>query len=98
MRKLRFKLVGIIFIVFVGIIFVSACSNNQANGKKGKDEKVKFSIMAVLHTPDTPSERIEKLIEEKTGVELKIDWVPAGTYGEKLNTAFSTQTLPEVTY
>ena len=35
---------------------------------------------------------------KKTGTKLDIQWVPDGTYDEKVNASFATGTLPQVTY
>ncbi|TLS49221.1 extracellular solute-binding protein [Paenibacillus antri] len=61
-------------------------------------EPFKLSIMANLHTPEVPSDKIEKLVEEATNTELDIQWVPDGTYDEKMNASFATGTLPQATY
>ncbi|AYB45676.1 extracellular solute-binding protein [Paenibacillus lautus] len=72
-------------------------NGGQAQGEK-PSEPVAISIMANLHTPEVPSDMIEKLLEEKTGTKLDIQWVPDGTYDEKVNASFATGTLPQVTY
>ncbi|XEC93576.1 extracellular solute-binding protein [Paenibacillus tarimensis] len=58
----------------------------------------KISIMANLHTPEVPDQGIEKMIEEATNTELDIQWVPDGSYDEKMNASFATGTLPQVVY
>ncbi|GAA0854793.1 extracellular solute-binding protein [Bifidobacterium pullorum subsp. gallinarum] len=73
-------------------------SNGSAVQGENKSEPVAISIMANLHTPEVPSDMIEKLLEEKTGTKLEIQWVPDGTYDEKVNASFATGTLPQVTY
>src|SRR5690625_3077133 len=55
-----------------------------------------ITMMNNLHTPEVPNDRILEILEEKTNVELEIDWVPDNNYNEKLNTAFATGTLPQV--
>lgn len=68
-----------------------------AGGEQAKGP-VSISIMANLHTPEVPSDKIEKIIEEKTNTNLEIQWVPDGTYDEKVNASLATGTLPQVTY
>lgn len=58
----------------------------------------KFTIMANLHTPEVPADEIEKLLEEKTNTDITINWVPDGSYEEKLNSAFATGSLPQAVY
>jgi putative aldouronate transport system substrate-binding protein len=70
---------------------------NAANTQAPKGP-AKISIMANLHTPEVPATDIEKLLEEKTSTELEIQWVPDGSYDEKLNASFATGTLPQAVY
>src|SRR5690554_8194711 len=48
-------------------------------------EPFKLTIMANLHTPEVPTDKIEKLIEGITNTDLTIQWVPDGNYEEKLS-------------
>ncbi len=84
-------------------------SNNKANTKGDNtvvDDKAvevpaepfKLTIMANLHSPEVPSDKLEKIIEEITNTDLTIQWVPDGNYDEKLNTSFATGTMPQATY
>lgn len=84
-------------------------TNNSKNGGTGsktpaddkKDEPKEpfnLTIMANLHTPEVPDDKIEKLVEEATNTNLTIQWVPDGNYEEKLNASFATGTMPQATY
>jgi putative aldouronate transport system substrate-binding protein len=59
---------------------------------------VKFTMMAVLHTAEVPSDTVEKLVEEKTNTDINIQWVPDGSYEEKMNASMATGTLPQAVY
>ncbi|MCI3923029.1 extracellular solute-binding protein [Paenibacillus sp. TRM 82003] len=81
--------------------------NNSSNNNTGTDSKpeaeapkepVKISIMANLHTPEVPDTTIEEMVEKATNTELEIQWVPDGSYDEKMNASFATGTLPQATY
>lgn len=96
--KQKAKILGVTLAALLGIAALTGCSSNDSGKKDNGDGKAKFTIMANLHTPEVPSEKIQKLIEEKTNTELTIQWTPDGNYEEKLSTAFSTQTLPEVVF
>lgn len=104
MFKPKSKFLGFTLTALLGMAALTGCSggdktsNDGNTNKEGGDEKVKFTIMANLHTPEVPSDKIQKLIEEKTNTELKIQWTPDGNYEEKLSTAFSTQTFPEAVF
>lgn len=104
MKQSKKKFLGLSLALMLGVGGLAACSNESASGAKDSDkpkesnEKVSFTLMANLHTPEVPSDKIEKLLEEKTGVDLTIQWTPDTSYEEKLNTAFATETLPEAVF
>ncbi|MCR8632586.1 extracellular solute-binding protein [Paenibacillus sp. N5-1-1-5] len=79
----------------------SPASNNEkkeAKSSKAQPQSNKITIMVNLQTPVVPSDKIEKLIEEKTGMDIKFEWVPDGTYDEKFQAAFATNSLPQAAY
>ncbi len=82
------------------LLTLAACNNEKSSSKTGSgdgsdtEENFKLSIMLNLHTPEVPQERLELLLEEKTNTDLDIQWVPDGTYDERVNTAFASGTLP----
>jgi putative aldouronate transport system substrate-binding protein len=61
-------------------------------------EPIKISIMAALHTPEIPSDIIEKALEEKTKTQLEIQWVPSVSYEEKFQAALATGSLPQISF
>ena len=76
----------------------SGGANEQKADEAAPEPPFKISIMANLHTPEVPSDRIEKMVEEATNTELEIQWVPDGSYDEKMNASFATGTLPMAVY
>src|SRR4051794_8059282 len=101
------KLNKSILLSVLALSVVTGCSQapaeqETASSPKSADEAgkgpTKISIMINLHNPEVPSDLIEKLLEEKTNTQLDIQWVPDGTYNDKLNVAFSTGALPQAVY
>ncbi|MCS7464761.1 extracellular solute-binding protein [Paenibacillus doosanensis] len=83
----------------------SKTDNGGAAQTAGKDAgaaktegPLKLTIMANLSTPEVPSDRIEKILEEKTNTQLEFQWVPDGSYDEKFQAAFATGSLPQAAY
>ncbi|MBB6632853.1 extracellular solute-binding protein [Cohnella thailandensis] len=72
----------------------SASGTKEASAEAAKPTKI--TIMAGLNSAEVPTDKIEKLIEEKTNTELEIQWVPATIYNDKVNAAFATDALPMV--
>lgn len=80
-----------------------AASNGQPGSSQAANQPetkppVKITIMANLHTPEVPADKVEKLVEQATNTELEIQWVPDGTYDEKMNASLATGTLPQAVY
>lgn len=99
------KLTGLLMLISLLLLF-AACSNESASeggsdsGENGGEEDgvVKFSMMANLHTPEVPEEKVLNEIEEKTNTEIDIQWVPDNNYEDRLNTAFATNSLPDAVF
>ena len=56
---------------------------------------LKLTIMANLSTPEVPSDKLEKLLEQKTNSDITFQWVPDGSYDEKFQAALATGSLPQ---
>lgn len=83
------------------LLLTAACSapgTGTASRPEPGGEIVPITIMANLHTPTVPSDRIEKIMEEATGTKLHIQWVPDGSYEERVNAAVATETLPQAVF
>ncbi|HEX7056844.1 MAG TPA: extracellular solute-binding protein, partial [Bacilli bacterium] len=111
--KLGKKLFVIMCILALTISLLAACSKNnekeatssptdtggattQSSAKP--EEPYKITIMAPMKETDIPSEKVLKIVEEKTGYDLEYQWVPDGNYEEKLNTSLATGSFPQVVY
>ncbi|QYR23979.1 extracellular solute-binding protein [Paenibacillus sp. sptzw28] len=108
--KSRKKRVHLLLTGLTTLALLAGCGGNAGNGGTGaagsenagqadgtdssKKGPVKITMIATLHTPEVPSDKIEKLLEEKTNTELDIQWVPQGSYDDKVNASFATGTLP----
>ena len=105
--KLR-KKISLFCISLIAIFLLVACgddskesvSNNDGaeneSGGESSEEPFEISIMTPLHTAETPDSKIQELIEEKTNVKLDIQWIPATTYADRMNTAFATESLTDI--
>jgi len=71
---------------------------HEAPSNAAAEDAVTFTIMANLHTPVVPSQKLELLLEEKTGTRITFQWAPDGSYEEKFNASFATDTLPEAVF
>ncbi|QGH35980.1 extracellular solute-binding protein [Gracilibacillus salitolerans] len=103
------KLIMPLLVSFI-FLFIIACSDdstsneeqnntdgddsNQTEEKSHSEDPFELSVMLNLHTPEVPQDKLEKLLEEKTNTELEIQWIPDSNYEERVNTAFSTNSLP----
>ncbi|WP_309119652.1 extracellular solute-binding protein [Paenibacillus sp.] len=94
------------FAVSLALLVVSAaCSSaggeepasSAANGSSA-DAPFELSVMTVLHTPELPSDKLLRVLEEKTNTKLEINWVPNASYEEKVISALATDALPQAVY
>lgn len=88
-----------IAVLFIILLNVSACSILSADRQTAAaEQEPPISIMAPLHFPTPPSEEIMAMLEELTGYELEINWVPDGIYTDKMNTALTTNSMKKATF
>ncbi|GJM75625.1 hypothetical protein HMSSN036_78410 [Paenibacillus macerans] len=76
----------------------SSTAANGENQSAGADKPTEITIMLPLNTSETPPDTIKTELEKLTNTKLTYQFFPADTYEEKLNTAFATGSLPQVTY
>jgi len=77
----------------------SSCSASPRAEKPGTDERRPLlTIMAPLHFPNPPDEKIVGEIEDLTGTRLAIEWVRDEIYEDKMNTALMTSSLKKATF
>ena len=93
MNKSR-KVFSFIFAISLGIGSLTACSNESASSKSSK-EPSEFSAMVKLHTPEVPDKKVLDILAKETNMKLDIQFVPATTYPEKVNTLFATGSFPD---
>ncbi|MFD6137119.1 extracellular solute-binding protein [Isoptericola sp. NPDC060257] len=81
----------------VAALALTACGSN-GSGDEGGEAGGPVTWMATLHTPVTPDEGgpIQTALEEHTGEDFKIQWVPAASSAEKLNAALSSGALADM--
>ncbi|WP_198671303.1 extracellular solute-binding protein [Paraliobacillus sp. X-1268] len=99
---------GLVTLFLVAVVVLFACNNESASeqgGEEGSDNTsdtengtYEFSIMANLHTPEVPSEKVLEEIEKLTNTDIEMQWIPDNNYEDRLNTAFATNTLPEAVF
>ncbi|MFD1953295.1 extracellular solute-binding protein [Paenibacillus thailandensis] len=76
-----------------------AGASPSAGAETPKEEKpTEITIMLPLNTSEAPPDTIKNELEKLTNTKLNYQFFPADTYEEKLNTAFATGSLPQVTY
>ncbi|TDF91142.1 extracellular solute-binding protein [Paenibacillus piri] len=99
---------GLTVVMTAGVLAACTSTTNQGTpaGKNGTENKteansgapLEFSMMATLWVADPPKIDGEpmKIIQKATNTKLNINWVPSGTYNEKVNATIATGQLPDV--
>lgn len=81
------------------LLLCASCTTDESKKTAGAGtDKPVISIMAPLHFPHAPSDETMGVLEELTGTELEMNWVPDGIYTDKMNTALTTNSLKKVTF
>lgn len=76
----------------------SGASASAGAETPASEEPTEITIMLPLNTAEAPTDTIKNELEKLTNTKLTYQFFPADTYEEKLNTAFATGSLPQVTY
>lgn len=79
------------------VCVLAGCSSNGAGGD-GESKKPTITMMNTLWVQEPPKATDEamKMIQDATGVNLDINWVPGATYSEKLNAVLASGEMPQV--
>ena len=97
-------------VLLASAILATGCAQSKDSGegkeavtssntdKPAQERTTKINIMTVLNTPEIPSDKLEKILEEKTNTDLTFAFVPDGSYGEKLQASLATGSLPHMLY
>ena len=82
--------------VLAAALALTACSG----GGEGGSDDGPITWMSLLHTPTTPDPEgeIHEQLEEVTGADFEIQWVPAASSTEKVNAALSAGELPDIIF
>ncbi|SKC38597.1 extracellular solute-binding protein [Krasilnikoviella flava] len=81
----------------VAALALTACGNG-GSGEEAEVDDGPISWMAMLHTPTTPEKDgvIESALEEYTGQEFDMQWVPDASKEEKINSALASGKLADI--
>lgn len=98
-KKLRGRKSLIIrIIVFLLIASLLGGCTGEGNKQAAGGDSPYISILAPLHFPQPPSEKVVAEIERLTGVQLDLRWVPEGVYTDKMITGLTTNSLAKVSF
>ncbi|MGP4041130.1 extracellular solute-binding protein [Gracilibacillus sp. D59] len=93
-KHLKLLFISILLLITIG------CNNNSENTSNNEEnssnQPFEFSMIAGLHTAEVPEDRILNEIEAQTNVKIDIQWIPSSNYYDRINSAFATNSLPDV--
>lgn len=102
MKLSKKRTFSIMVVICLLASMLAACSGSNKDGE-GKEEgekeqqKKEISIMMPFYSKEPPtSEAAIKRIEEHTNSKLRITWVPASGYPEKLNATIASGSYPKI--
>lgn len=88
----------VVFLPLIIMLLAAGCGQSDNKQKKLQQNLKAITIMANLHTTAVPKGRIEQMLEEQTGALLDIQWIPDGSYEDRVNAALATGTLPQAVF
>ncbi|MHA6168385.1 extracellular solute-binding protein [Bacillus mojavensis] len=76
-------------------MMIAGCSNSETSNS-ASDSKNTINIMAPLLSPESPSDKSPSLkaLEEYTGKNIKVTWVPDSSYNDKFNIVMASGEMP----
>lgn len=90
---------SLLFSLGLAVAGLSGCSwPSSRDLPEEKTEPLDISVMTYLMNAGNPSDRLEKLVEEKTHTRLDIQWVLDSNYDELMEASFAAGTLPQVVF
>lgn len=92
-KKIALILAGILSFTFM----FSGCGSSKGSTSGGEDDKT-ITIMAPLVSADAPAKdsQVEKKLEELTGYNVDITWVPNSSYGDKVSITMASDKVPDL--
>jgi putative aldouronate transport system substrate-binding protein len=77
---------------------LAACSGASGGDAESGGADGPMTWLTVIHTPTTPTKDgpVERAMEEYTGVEIDVQWVPDASKEEKLNAALASGQLADL--
>jgi len=92
--------IRLLALALLSAVLLSSCSSGQSSSETEKDKPVPtpISMMVPLFQPKPPTDELMNELNQKTGVELNVQWVPDDIYTSKMLNALETNTLKQVTY
>lgn len=82
--------------LLIGSSVLAACGNNKKSSEAESSERPSITWMTGLHTTTPPSGDVLKKLEDYTGYDIKFNWVPASSYGERLNASLASNSLSDI--
>lgn len=87
-----------IALILVGILSTSILAGCGSSKSSSSADDKKITIMAPIVAADPPSNnnQIEKKLEELTGYDVDITWVPNSSYADKVSITMASDNVPEL--
>jgi putative aldouronate transport system substrate-binding protein len=91
------RLIRVSVMLLAVMVVLGACLNKQSQPSNNLKPPT-VSIMVPLHQPQVPKAELLEKLENSTGVDLDIAWIPNEVYTDKMINAIETNSLAKVTY
>jgi putative aldouronate transport system substrate-binding protein len=87
-----------ISLILVGLMSLTMLAGCGSKDKKDSSDDKHITIMAPLLGTDAPAPdcELEKALEEKTGYDVDITWVPDSSYSDKVSITLASDEVPDI--
>ncbi|KPG73766.1 extracellular solute-binding protein [Enterococcus sp. RIT-PI-f] len=85
-------------ISLIGSMLIAGCGNNQTEDTSSGESLNKITMMVPFIETDPPEadNMVHQKLEEYTGKEITINWVPNPSYVDKMNITLASDDIPEI--
>ncbi|MDS0525652.1 extracellular solute-binding protein [Clostridium sp. SHJSY1] len=88
-----------IALILVGILSTSilaGCGSSKSSSSSADDKKITIMAPVVSADPPAADNQLEKKLEELTGYDVEITWVPNSSYADKVSITMASDNVPEL--
>lgn len=93
---MKMKMISSMLVTIISISMLFSCGASKKANISDEDKTITIMAPLMVESPPKEDSEILKTLEEKTGYEVNINWVPNVSYGDKLSVIMASDDCPEM--